>query len=91
MTDFNLKKEREKFKKDMNYALGKFNWGASALDADAIRILNEWRIKLDERDAEFIKVLKEHVEKIEGEDTLGIVEGLFNLRTTIDKLSGELE
>lgn len=38
----------KKLKEDLHYALGKFNWGASALDADAIRILNEYPKKLDE-------------------------------------------
>ncbi len=40
--------ELKEFKEKMSYALGKFDWGNAALDADAIKFLNEWRINLDE-------------------------------------------
>jgi len=32
----------------MRYALGRFDWGKSALDAESIGILNEWEIKFGE-------------------------------------------
>lgn len=55
----NLNDKRQKFFKDLDYALGKFDWGNSALDADAIRILNEWKSVLIEQDKEFIKKLRQ--------------------------------
>ncbi len=36
----------KEFKENMNYALSKFNWGNSALDAKAINILNTWSKEL---------------------------------------------
>ena len=62
--EFNLSMEREKFKKDLWYALKKFDWGNSALDADAIRILNEWEKVLDAQDKEFIRLLDERGMKV---------------------------
>ena len=37
----------------------------------------------------FIRLLKEEIKEIEGEDTLGMVDRIFHLRTYIDKLLGE--
>ena len=35
------------FKKEMQYTLGKFDWGNSPLDARAISFLNTWKKDLD--------------------------------------------
>jgi hypothetical protein len=54
---------KEQFVKDMEYALGKFDWGKSFLDADAIRILNEWKIKLETLLAQESKKTLEDLQK----------------------------
>ena len=38
----------KEFKEDLRYALGRFDWGNSPLDAQAIKTLNEWEKNLDE-------------------------------------------
>ena len=75
-----LSDKRKKFKEDLGYALGKFNWGQSALDAKAITILNEWRKNLDNQDKEFIKELKDKFKDgmlIEGGSIKEIIDKIF--------------
>jgi len=59
--EFNLSEKIDEFKKDLRYALGKFNWANSCLDAQAITILNEWSKRLDEIEEEFIKIILEEI------------------------------
>ena len=47
----------KQFIEDLTYALDKFDWGNSPLDAKAIKILNEWKINLN-------KILKERDQKV---------------------------
>jgi len=60
-TEFNLSEKRKEFIDKINYALDKFNWGNSPLDAKAIDILNTWQKILIEQDKEFIRLLKEEL------------------------------
>lgn len=76
--EFNLREKRKKFKEDLYYALGKFDWGRSALDAQAITILNTWAKVLDEQDREFIKRLEEVYANCDYDD--------FDRTFAIDKL-----
>jgi len=91
-TEFNLSEKRNKFIEDMNYALSKFDWGNSFLDAEAINILNTWRKTLIKQDKEFIRLLKEKLEDFKirwacneiSFDELDIL-----MKSEIDKLAGE--
>ncbi len=42
MTKKEKGKSFEEIKKEINYLFSKINWGASFLDADAVRIMNEF-------------------------------------------------
>jgi len=56
--------KRKEFKENLAYALGKFNWGNSPLDAKAIEILNTWRKVLDEQDKQFEDKIAEIIESL---------------------------
>ena len=93
VTEFNLSKKILEFKKDLNYALGKFNWGNSCLDAEAITILNEWAKRLVEIEKEFIKNIKatfdDCADKTDIWDNKRWNKFRKILRKEIDKLAGD--
>lgn len=89
--EFNLSEKRKEFRKDLDYALNKFDWGNSCLDAKAISILNEWKIKLANQDKEFIKRLKEEIGVVLNVKGYVRIDNELEteLETQIDKLAGK--
>jgi hypothetical protein len=80
--EFDLSKERKKQFKDIEYLFSKIDWSKSFLDADAIRIMNEFRGDILKADKEFIRRLKENYIKLGGSSS----KELFEI---IDKLAGD--
>jgi hypothetical protein len=84
--EFNLSKERKNQFKDIEYLFSKINWSKSFLDADAIRIMNEFRGDILKADKEFVRRLKEKLYDDKTPESYAVSKGIIEI---IDKLAGE--